>query len=1533
MTKKVLKILGFILIGIISLFLIAMILIRIPTVQRWILDKSIASIEKSINGKINVGGLDISFFDNIVINDFSITSNNYSEQIEEFKRLNNQNDTLVKIDRLNIAFSLGDILKKNTSISLVDIDGGVFNLHQETENETNIDRIFSNNKKEKDSNKSDFSLSVKNITIDDFRFNLSNPFKINQELTENHIDFSNLRISKIELRAKNFNYTSKPQDNIKVKLISLSGEDASGFKLEELSGDVLITPKRASIVNALLTDGMSEAIFEEFALNYANAKTLANFVDSVVIEADLKESILDFRTLGKISPGLTNSSLRLRVEGRVEGPIRQLYSNQIIASDANGTTNVNLSNISLIGLPNPKNTHISATINEAKTDGKELAKFLSELTGDQKIEFFERMPKDAIYTYKGDIGGTLLNLTTNGHLQAYNGGITLNSHINTENVKTGVDIGGNYQFDNFDLGKIIGNNDIGKISGKGNVKVAGKGRNISVNIDSLVVKQIEIFERKITNTNISGRYADERFIGHLNTNDPAIKLTFNGEIPTSSSGGDILGEAIIDYIDLNKLGIDQRNKSYIAGSHITTNIQFDGKEEFLGWAKIENTIYRDSIKSYKIGDIDITSSKNDGMYNIDWVSDFLEARYSSQAYITDFIQKIKSLIIEDNFSNLLKENYNVSVGKDAYYSLKVNTYNTQSLCALLMNDLYIQSGTNFNMEISQDDKYEFNLMSGRVAMGKDYFKNIQLNANNRNSDNDLNLRLFSKDIVVKGFKVDSARVAIKGKNNFFSSRVQFHNDTTGENKTNLIANLEFLKDTIIAINDSYTTLYQPIKIDIDQSYIKLKGENWDISPTTLIINDSLNIIDNLKIINGKQSLFVNGTISPTIKDSLSIRMEKFDVAIVDQYLSNPLYTKGYLSGRGIISMNKGNNRMFAAFVGDSMSVYHTDIGELRLMGRWSPENKNYDLLVRTTQNDSTNFEARGYYRPNDSYLDINTTLKDLSVTYFEPLLNSLISKTSGSLKGKIRLYGHTDNLILTGEDCQFDNFKFTLDYTKVPYTLSGPIGIQGNKISLNNSILTDKFNNKATINAEIEFKEFKDILLNLKGRFRNFHLLSTTELDNPDFYGDAYSSGNIEIKGDLKNLNIGISAQSDPKTFIHIPISKGSSSTKNDLLTFVQEEKIIEIDPYDTLHFSNKKIKKEPVNLSVNLNITANDNAEIWLEVDKINGDIIKAKGDGNINIKVDPSKDQFSLNGNYTINDGHYHFVLMGITSRDFNIQNGSKVTLNGTPDDIDLDITGLYSTKAAINRLIGDTTSVNITRKVEAYIYIKGKMAEPKISFGIEIPDIDQTVKTRVQSALNTQEKVEKQMAALLVSGGFLPDMDNGISSSSSNMLYSNVSAIISNQIDKIFAQLGIPLDLGINYVPGEKSASDAFDVAISTQLFNNRVLINGNIGNDPYSDYNGRNVIGNIDIDVKLDQSGKVRLNLFSHSTDRYSNDLEESQRNGLGLTYQKEFNSIKDLFRRRSAARKEYEKLLKERKKAERQAERQAKRKRRKEEKSK
>ena len=212
-----------------------------------------------------------------------------------------------------------------------------------------------------------------------------------------------------------------------------------------------------------------------------------------------------------------------------------------------------------------------------------------------------------------------------------------------------------------------------------------------------------------------------------------------------------------------------------------------------------------------------------------------------------------------------------------------------------------------------------------------------------------------------------------------------------------------------------------------------------------------------------------------------------------------------------------------------------------------------------------------------------------------------------------------------------------------------------------------------------------------------------------------------------------------------------------------------------------------------------------------------------------------------------------------------------------------------------MADTSSVATRRVVNCGIKISDKISSPKLAFSIDIPDLDPTTKSEVESALNTEDKLQKQFLSLVITGGFLENEQSGIVNNT-NMVFSNVSELVSGQLSNLLNRMDIPVDLGVGYQQNS-GGTNLYDVSVSTELFDNRVEVRGSFGNRQYTTTTNPNgdMVGDLDIDVKLDHTGELRLNLFSHSADEYTSYLDYSQRNGIGITYQKEFNKWKEFWK--------------------------------------
>ncbi len=393
------------------------------------------------------------------------------------------------------------------------------------------------------------------------------------------------------------------------------------------------------------------------------------------------------------------------------------------------------------------------------------------------------------------------------------------------------------------------------------------------------------------------------------------------------------------------------------------------------------------------------------------------------------------------------------------------------------------------------------------------------------------------------------------------------------------------------------------------------------------------------------------------------------------------------------------------------------------------------------------------------------------------------------------------------------------------------------------------------------------------------------------------------------DLKIDLNIATDDNSAIHVPLKSSTSASTTDLISytdFANTSKAIDIDKYIDSLVANKPKPKKTNNLQITGHADISQSTELFIELNKQVGDVLRCRGNGSIDLNIVPSRNILDLRGDYNITGGSYHFVAMSIVSRDFSLDDGGSIIFNGDLRNTELDVKATYQTKASISTLIADTTSVGNRKTVNSSINLAGSLSNPELSFGIHIPDLDPITKGMVESALSTPDKIQRQFMSLLISGSFVPDEQSSIVNNSS-LLYSNASEILSNQFNNIFRQLEIPLDLGLNYQRDQTSGKDMFDVAISYQAFNNRLIINGNVGNSKTSSA----WAGDLDVEIKVDKQGKLRVSLFTRAADSYTNYLDNTQRSGFGISFQDEFDTFGEFIRSIFYTRKRKEKYELER----------------------
>lgn len=1475
------KILWLTSVAIASLLLAGILAIQTPQVQTYLSEKILDRLSGSIDADISFEKIHFKPFNTVILKNAVIAD----KAPEAGAR-----DTLFKAGYVIARFTLKGLkAKEGLHIGRAYVRDAEMNLVIE-EQQTNLERIFGIKKKQEPRKEQGNVFDIRRAYIDNMVFRMQNLRSDTLGRKGNGIDWKDLEITDINIEARHLKLSERVMSGT---LDEMSFREKSGYICTSISGKTAVGNGECRITGLKIRDPWSDVSLPLFSMSYGSAQDFKDFINKVSLKADIEKSILDSRTLSYFTPVFDRLALSTIISGAaIDGPISDLGIGNINAEIPElGAILTAEGRIS--GLPDARRMTSDLLVEQLSLTSESIEKLLNMVSPGKKADISRYAPGQTL-TFKGRLKGRISSLKVGGSLKSDIGDIYAMLDISgIGNKGKGTGIQGNIKTRDLDIGKIIGNDLIHECSINSGVKATLGKNGPRLEIDSLIVSRLNVNRYDYSNIAATGTVAQNEFDGRIICNDPNLNFLFQGIFTISPKTMNSLYRfyANVGYADLNAMNIDRRGMSKIR-FQTSANFNRISKGDMLGNIDIGNIVLENEDGKYEIGDIRVSSHSSERLYRMNISSDFADGSFTGSGSIAEFARDIKEVTLKRELSAMFEDSTYRWHGKK--YSLALKLYDTMDLLAFAFPGLYIADGTSLNVGIDTSGTMSGRMTSQRIAFNEQYLKDLTFRFDN--TDGSLKGEMKSDNISIATLNLKNSTLRLFAEDNHIGLGYTYDNQGNLQNRGEL-----YLLSDMARLENGKLGYH----VSLLPSSIYLNSREWSIMPSELSVTGNGLDVSNIEFRSGEQRIRLHGQMPDTGKDTLHLEMDRFDISIANPVLGKNAEIAGAATGKAMLVSDGEDKSLLLDYICDSTSISGSLLGTVRLGSNWDEQSKKFFVSLYNSLNGKKSFDINGWYEPRSSSIDVSAEMDRFDIACALPVINSVFSEAGGHLSGGFRASGKLSDIRIESTDARFDDASLRIAFTNVPYKVNGGFHLDSHGIYFDNIILHDRYGNPGYVTGEISHNHFRNIQFDTRIDVERIECVDLGEKSGGPFYGNLFATAGINISGPVNAIRMNIDATTTGRGDLHIPISSSGSSSASNLLTFKKIEEEVKIDPYEAMISRIKTKEKSRSDFAVKLRVAATPGVEAFVEIDKASGNVLSGYGSGNIDLEVRPSRDIFNISGDYTLSGGNYKFVAIGF-AKDFSIREGSSVRFNGDVMESTLNIDAIYKTKTALGTLIADTTSVNSRRTVECGIRITDRISNPRLQFSINVPDIDPAVKSRVESALSTEDKVQKQFLSLLMSNSFLPDEQSGIVNNSS-FLTSSVSEIMSNQLNNIFQKLDIPLDLGLNYQPNEKG-NDIFDVAVSTQLFNNRVIVNGNIGNRQYTSGTSTNeVVGDLDIEVKLDRPGAFRLSLFSHSADQYSNYLDNSQRNGIGLAYQQEFNSFKEFFKNLFAGRKKREEM--------------------------
>jgi hypothetical protein len=1158
------------------------------------------------------------------------------------------------------------------------------------------------------------------------------------------------------------------------------------------------------------------------------------------------------------------------------------------------------------GLPLLSETFTILELKNSTLDFNDLSSVL-----DQKA--LERLTPLGHVRMDGQFLGYFSDFVATGNFSGDLGEITsdINFKVNENDFNKSV-YSGKIALHNFNLGAYLKDTvNFQRVSLDGNVK--GSGLTIPTADFKLngKVNLIGIRNYNYTNISTNARFASEFFNGSFSINDPNLKFQAEGSIDLRKRINEIKVKANIDTAFFQNLKLSKRD--LFIRSNINVNLKGLHIDSIVGTADIRDFNITHNDKSLSLDVIQLISEQEQKNRAIHIQSSLMDGEIQGDFLLTDLTQDIQTVVREILLNLRNDEKEILSYYKQKNYqpkpyetAFKIKLKNLDPIVQLLNVDLLVSDNTVVEGKFTSGYTTILQAYStiDSLAYNKSLFvgTEVEVTASKiADSTNVLALAFLNskRQFLTKAFQTKNLMAeAIWNENH-----VAFSLDADQQGQTNYVrlkGDLNFLQDTT--------------ELHFLPSGIKILEKNWDFDPNNLITIHRQNInIQDLRLRNADQYVLIHGKLSNDPNETLSMKVSELGLSIL-----NPITGKdiaGTLNALFLLNDYYGASQLQNDIRIESLTVDKFLIGDITGKNVWDPVQKKFLINFFIDRNQNRIVNVNGFYNPSRESLPLEITakLEDANLKIVEPFFDDMFSNIGGTITGNYQITGKLESPAILGEG-KVTGGQLMVNYLKTTYQFTGVIGLSPNSIYFKNIELRDLLRNQGKLNGTLTHQNFKSMRINLDASFRNFQVLNTTEKDNSLFYGQGYATGDLNITGPISNLKFTANARTDKNTRLFIPIGGTAEVEKKEFIRFVNFS-----DSTYQYNLNNKlsnKLDLTGIALDFNLDVTPDALFEIIFDYKA--GDIIRGRGNGEIQLQLD-TKGDFNMFGPFEFVEGGYNFTLYDIINKEFKIQKGSRITWFGDAYGANLNISATYNQLASFGPIIPDpelSTAPQLRRKypVKVLLDLEGPMLSPQINFDIVASDLPQSILVEGQPApvrldfyfqafknkLDEQE-LKRQVFSLVVLRRFSPPE----SFNTSGSIVNSVSELLSNQLSNWISQVDENLEIDIDLSTLDEEAYNTFQLRLSYTFMNGRLRVTRDgtfYGNQNNSSINSNqslsSIAGDWTVDYLLTADGKLKVKMYNRTNiNPILNTLgsQNSVTTGVSISHTQSFNDLKDLWR--------------------------------------
>lgn len=520
-----------------------------------------------------------------------------------------------------------------------------------------------------------------------------------------------------------------------------------------------------------------------------------------------------------------------------------------------------------------------------------------------------------------------------------------------------------------------------------------------------------------------------------------------------------------------------------------------------------------------------------------------------------------------------------------------------------------------------------------------------------------------------------------------------------------------------------------------------------------------------------------------------------------------------------------------------------------------------------------------YYDVDDGSVDLRFIMDHLPLDMVNGFIPDQLFGLRGYGEGLLDIRGPLDKLKVDGTVVLDSAYLESVPYGVKMRFAKDPLVIENSKLNINNFNLYSSKNDELNINGSIDFANLDHIMTNFRMRAQNYQIIDAKENKQSIAYGKAFVNLFARISGTLDNMTMRGRFDVLGTTDMSYVLRDSPLTTDNQL-----DELVKFTDFSDSTQTVIERPQLTGFKMDMTLNVSNGAHIMAYLNTDHSN--YIDLMGGGTLRMLYTP-EDNLQLTGRYTLSNGEMKYSMPVIPLKTFTIQDGSYVEFTGDMMNPTLNITATERTKANVGNEGESVRSVDF----DCGVVITKTLSNMGLEFTLDAPE-DMQLHSELQ-AMSSEQRA-KLAVTMLTTGMYLADGNTGgfsMNTALSTFLNSQISQISGNALRTLDLQFGMD-----NSTDATGQTHTDYSFKFAKRFMNNRlkITVGGKVSTGAELQQRNNSFFDNVSLEYRLDNTSNKYVTLYFENNsydwlDGYT------QKYGGGFTWRRSMDRFLDIFK--------------------------------------